>query len=165
MYETQVTFSGWLGSDVTLRDVAGGQQVATFRVATRARRFREGAWVDGPTTWHTVKAWNRLAQHAAESLHSGEPVLVHGRLVADTWTREDGSTTTTYAVVASSVGHDLVQGTTVFARPEGSGRAAHEVTGDEAGEAADQVAGQVAAQAAGRVAGGQPEGAGQPEAA
>jgi single-strand DNA-binding protein len=116
--ETQVTFSGRLGTDVTLRDVSGGQQVATFRVATATRRFREGEWVDGPTTWHTVKAWNRLARHVADSLRSGQPVLVHGRLVADSWTREDGSTTTSYAVVASSVGHDLVHGTAVFTRPE-----------------------------------------------
>ena len=115
--DTQVTFSGWLGSDVTLRDVAGGQQVATFRVATTPRRYRDGEWVDGPTTWHTVKAWNRLARHVAESLHSAEPVLVHGKLVADTWTRPDGTTTTTYAVVASSVGHDLTYGTSSFTRP------------------------------------------------
>lgn len=115
--ETQVTFSGWIGSDVMLREVAGGQQVATFRVATKPRRLREGEWVDGPTTWHTVKAWNRLARHVAASLGSGQPVLVHGKLVADTWTRDDGSTTTSYAVVASSVGHDLVHGTTTFVRP------------------------------------------------
>lgn len=116
--ETQVTFSGWIGTDVTVRDVAGGQQVATFRVATTPRRRREGEWVDGPTTWHTVKAWNRLARHVAESLSSGEPVLVHGKLVADTWTRDDGTAVTSYAVVASSVGHDLVHGTSAFRRPE-----------------------------------------------
>ena len=115
--ETLVTITGWTGTDVTLRDVAGGQQVATFRMATRVRRWREGEWVDGPTTWHTVKAWNALARHVAESLSSGQPVLVHGRLVADTWTREDGSTTTSYAVVATSVGHDLAHGTTVLTRP------------------------------------------------
>lgn len=114
--DTQVTFSGWMGSDVTLREVAGGQQVATFRVATTPRRFRDGQWVDGATTWHTVKAWNRLARHVAESLHSGEPVLVHGKLVADAWTRPDGTPTTTYAVVASSVGHDLTHGRSAFTR-------------------------------------------------
>ena len=116
--ETQVTFRGWIGTDVTVRDVAGGQQVATFRVATTPRRMRDGEWVDGPTTWHTVKAWNVLARHVAESLGAGEPVLVHGKLVADTWTREDGTAMTSYAVVASSVGHDLVHGTSVFRRRE-----------------------------------------------
>ena len=145
--ETQVTFSGWLGSDVTLREVAGGQHVATFRVATRSRRFREGEWVDGPTTWHTVKAWNRLARHVAESLSSGEPVLVHGKLVADTWTREDGSITTSYAVVASSVGHDLVHGTTTLVRPQALAEVASDAPSDETtGETTDEAADEAAAE-------------------
>jgi single-strand DNA-binding protein len=140
--ETQVTFSGWIGTDVTLRDVAGGQQVASFRVATTPRRLRDGEWVDGPTTWHTVKAWNRLARHVAESLSSGQPVLVHGKLVADSWTREDGTAVTSYAVVASSVGHDLSYGTSAFRRPEPASE-------QSAPASAEQAAQQTAAQATG----------------
>lgn len=136
--ETQVTFRGWIGTDVTLRDVAGGQQVATFRVATRSRRMQDGEWIDGPTTWHTVKAWNNLARHVAESLVSGQPVLVHGKLVADTWTRDDGTAVTSYAVVASSVGHDLVHGTSVFRRPESITAAPMTPAVEAVVEAADQ---------------------------
>lgn len=128
--DTQVTFSGWLGSDVTLREVAGGQHVATFRVATTPRRYRDGQWVDGATTWHTVKAWNRLARHVAESLRSREPVLVHGKLVAESWTRPDGTAMTSYVVVASSVGHDLTHGTTSFSRAV---RADEQATGQSTG--------------------------------
>ena len=115
--DTQITFTGRLGADVEIHDVTGGRQVATFRVATRTSRFRDGEWVDGPTTWHTVKAWNRLATHVAESLRCGDPVLVHGKLTCDVWTREDGSTTSRFVVVASSVGHDLALGTSVFTKP------------------------------------------------
>jgi single-strand DNA-binding protein len=117
MFDTFVTFSGWMGTDVTLRDVAGGQQVASFRVGSTPRRLRDGQWVNGPTTWYQVKAWRRLAAHAAESLRSGDPVVVHGRLVADVWTKEDGTTVTQLVVVASSVGHDLSHGTTIFTKP------------------------------------------------
>ena len=117
MNETQVTFTGWLGTDVTLREVSGGQQVASFRVATTARRFKDGEWVTTSTTWHTVKAWNRLAGHVAQSLRKGDPVLVHGRLVADVWTKPEGETVTSYVVVATSVGHDMCQGTTIYTKP------------------------------------------------
>lgn len=117
MNDTFVTFTGWMGTDVTLREVAGGHQVASFRVGSTPRRLRDGQWVNGPTTWHQVKAWRRLALHAAESLRSGDPVVVHGRLVADTWTKEDGSTATQLVVVATSVGHDLAHGTTIFTKP------------------------------------------------
>ena len=119
MNETQITFAGRLGSEVTLREVTGGHHVATFRVATNPSRFRDGAWVKGPATWHTVKAWNRLALNLAESLTVGDPVLVHGRLVVDVWERE-GKSVTSLQVVASSVGHDLTMGTAAFTRPEGA---------------------------------------------
>lgn len=117
MNDTYVTFTGWLGTDVTLREVAGGQQVASFRVGSTARRLRDGQWADGPTTWYQVKAWRRLATHVAQSLRSGDPVVVHGRLVADVWTKEDGSTASQLLVVATAVGHDLSHGTSRFCRP------------------------------------------------
>ena len=93
MNETQITLTGWLGTDVTLRQVGESQHVASFRVASTPSRFRDGEWVKGTTSWHTVKAWNRLALHVAASLRSGDPVLVHGRLVADVWEREGRATT------------------------------------------------------------------------
>ncbi len=60
--------------------------------------------------------WNRLARHVAASLQSGDPVVVHGRLVADVWER-DGKPQTSWEVVATSVGHDLAHGTTAFTKP------------------------------------------------
>ena len=116
MNDTQITLTGWLGGDVTLREVGEGRHVASFRVACTPTRFRDGEYVKGTTSWHTVKAWNRLARHVADSLHSGDPVVVHGRLVADVWERE-GKPQTSWEVVATSVGHDLSHGTTTFIKP------------------------------------------------
>ena len=116
MYDTQITLAGWIGGEVTLREVGEGRQVASFRMACTPTRYRDGEWVKGTTSWHTVKVWNRLARHVAASLHSGDPVVVHGRLVADVWER-DGKPQTSWEVVATSVGHDLTHGTSVFTRP------------------------------------------------
>ena len=118
MYDTQITLTGWIGGDVTLREVAEGRAVATFRVACTPTHLRGGEWVKGTTSWHTVKAWNRLGRHVAASLRSGDPVVVHGRLVADLWER-DGKPQTSFEVVATSVGHDLTHGTTSFTKPVG----------------------------------------------
>lgn len=116
MNDTQITLTGLVGGDVTLRELSGDRCVASFRVACTPSHFRDGAWVRGTPSWHTVKAWNRLARNVADSLHTGEPVIVHGRLVADVWDRE-GKPQTSFEVVATSVGHDLTQGTTVLTRP------------------------------------------------
>jgi single-strand DNA-binding protein len=117
--DTHVTIAGWVGTDVTLTDVAGGRQVASFRMATTPRRRRDGEWHDGPTMWVTVKAWQRLAGHVAASVRQGDPVVVQGRLVADVWEKDDGVVVSQTEVVASAVGHDLTHGTAVFSRAPG----------------------------------------------
>ena len=38
MNDTYITLNGWVGSDVSLREVGGGQPVANFRVATTSRK-------------------------------------------------------------------------------------------------------------------------------
>ncbi|WP_181310393.1 single-stranded DNA-binding protein [Nocardioides campestrisoli] len=121
MNESTITFSGWVGSEVTLTEGSNGVAVASFRVGSTPRRFRGGRWEDGETIWYAVKAWRALATHVAASVRTGDPVVVSGRLVADVWKREDGTVSTRYVVVAASVGHDLTRGTSTFqraARPE-----------------------------------------------
>lgn len=116
MNDTYITLTGWVGSPVTMRQ-AGGHQVAGFRVGCTSRRRRGDVWEDGPTTWYSVTAWRRLAEHVARSLSTGDPVVVHGRLVADVWQRPDGTVSTQLEVTATSVGHDLSHGTTMFTKP------------------------------------------------
>lgn len=121
MNDTYITLTGWVGSDVSLREVAGNQVVANFRVATTSRRFRNNQWEDGTTTWYSVSAWRQLADNVNTSIRRGDPVVVHGRLEADVWKKEDGSISTQLVVTATSVGHDLSRGTATFrkaVRPE-----------------------------------------------
>lgn len=115
MNETWVTVTGWVGS-VHCRDLASGGQVVTMRVASTPRRFQDGEWIDGTTAWHTVKVWRQLADNVAASVSKGDPVLVHGRLVAEEWTRQDGTTGVENVVVAAQVGHDLGRGRATFQR-------------------------------------------------
>lgn len=143
MNDTRITVNGWVGTTPERREVAGGAVVTSFRVAHQSRRMKDGEWVDGPTTWYTVKAWRQLADHVAASIHSGDPVVVHGRLVADVWTREDGATVSQYVLVASSIGHDLTHGTSQFTkavRPEPAGEEVGSATPEVAASAVPEVA-------------------------
>ena len=117
MRETYVTLSGWLGGNVDLRD-AGGVTVASFRVASTPRRFqrRTETWEDGDTQWYSVNAWRALGDNCASSLRRGDPVVVHGKLSAHTWTNKAGLEVTTFEVEAAFVGHDLNRGTSAFQR-------------------------------------------------
>lgn len=115
MGDTYVTFHGWVGNDVTHRDV-NGVAVANLRVASTPRIKRKGQWMDGDTTWYSVSAWRALADNIRDSVKKGDAVIVHGKLRTDAWKREDGQISSTLLVEASFVGHDLCRGTSVFLR-------------------------------------------------
>ena len=149
MNETVVTLQGWLGADVTLRE-AGEVPVASFRVACTPRRYqrRSDSWVDGDTQWYTVTAWRALADNCARSLRRGDPVVVHGRLSAQTWTNSAGIEVTSFEVDAAFVGHDLNRGVGQFTRsvrPAGDpGEGGTDDAGAEASRPTAEAAGQAA---------------------
>jgi len=119
MNETQITFSGWVGTDVTVSETRSGP-VATFRVGSTPRRLIAGTWQDLPTNWFTVKAWRGLAENVSASVRRGDAVVVTGRFTADVW-EKDGERSVRSTVVATSIGHDLTRGTSIFSkatRPE-----------------------------------------------
>ena len=146
MHETYVTLSGWLGGNVELRD-AGGVPVATFRVASTPRRYqrRTDSWENGDTQWFSVNAWRSLGENCADSLGRGDPVVVHGKLSAHTWTNKAGLEVTTFEVEAAFVGHDLNRGKTRFERRKQVSEVPAEGTGLSAGGSAGGTAGEPSA--------------------
>lgn len=117
MNDTLITFSGWVGGNVELARTTTGAAYASLRVGSTPRRLKDGTWEDQETIWYSVKAWRTLAENVAASVHRGQPVLVSGRLVAETWERPDGTSATRHVVVATSIGHDLSRGCAQFTRP------------------------------------------------
>ena len=125
MNETLISLQGWLGGDVSCRE-AGDATVASFRVASTPRRYNRKTeqWGNGDTQWYTVNAWRALGEHCATSLRRGDPVVVHGRLNATTWTNSAGLEVTSFEIDAFSVGHDLTRGTSTFTRSPSTAPAA-----------------------------------------
>ena len=96
---------------------ASGVDVASFRIASTARRFDRsaGSWVDTHTNYATVVCWRALARHVLASLHKGQPVVVTGKLHLKSW-EKDGRSGLTAEIEAVAVGHDLSRGTSVFTK-------------------------------------------------
>jgi len=117
MNDTQITLTGWLGDNVRYRE-ASGVGVADLRVACTPRHFdrKTDQWVNGDTQWYSVTAWRQLAENCAASLNRGDPVVIHGRLSAETWTNSAGVAMTTMKVEATFIGHDLRLGASRFSR-------------------------------------------------
>ncbi|MDP9101056.1 MAG: single-stranded DNA-binding protein [Actinomycetota bacterium] len=118
MHEPLITITGNVARPPKLRTVPTGHIVADFRVASTPRRLDKGAqtWSDGETIWFGVTVWRALAEHCAESLQTGDRVVVTGRLVARVWQGDDGVDHSALEIDATSVGLDLSRGKASFDR-------------------------------------------------
>lgn len=105
---TMITISGNLAEAPELKLTPGGKATARMRVAVDSRRRDPaGEWVDGPTSWYTVIAWDTLAENLAETLSKGDRVLVHGRLEQREWADPEDQKHTVWEVTAEEAGPSL----------------------------------------------------------
>src|SRR5437764_14572289 len=88
----EITIHGNLTDEPTLHSSPSGVAVLTFSVAVNGRRFNRATnrWVDTAPVFHSVVAFQALAENAAASLAKGTTVTVSGEFVDDSWQTDDG---------------------------------------------------------------------------
>lgn len=94
----RVLLTGRLTRDPELRTTAGGKAVAQFSVASHE-------YVAGKekSEFHTVVAWDRLAETCGRYLGKGQQVALEGRLQTRSWDDDQGKRHWKTEIVASSV--------------------------------------------------------------
>jgi len=112
-----ITLTGLVATDPKHIITSEGLAITNFRLASTQRRYdkSEGKWVDGETNWYTVTSFRQLAINASASLKKGERVIVTGRLKLRSWDTGE-RTGMSVDVEAEALGHDLLWGSTTFAR-------------------------------------------------
>jgi single-strand DNA-binding protein len=83
---------GNLTADPELRFTAAGAAACRFTVAHNPSHYDRdaGEWKDGEPTFFDCTAWRELAEHLADSLGSGDRVILVGNLRTRRW-ESDGS--------------------------------------------------------------------------
>lgn len=120
MPKPQITIVGHVGRDPKTKTTHAGTPVATFPVAENHWRWdgRARQWERTGTSWfHVTCRWG-LSEHVKESIETGQPVVVVGRLKIAEWFDSNGVKQVTAEVDATSVGHDLRRGTAKFSKVE-----------------------------------------------
>lgn len=112
--DAQIWMTGNVGSEVEFRQVRDDLAFASFRLACTPRTRKAGDWVDGETTWIAVSCSRATAEHVRSSIGKGDPVIVVGRLRTTRWTDSQGVEQERMIIEATSIGHDLSRGTSVF---------------------------------------------------
>ena len=81
----KVIVVGNVGQDPEVKYTASGVPVAKVRLATNERfKDRNDQWQDR-TEWHSVVAWQRLAEIVGEYVREGSKLYVEGKLLTSTW--------------------------------------------------------------------------------
>lgn len=117
--QDNITVVGTVASAPERRRTTNGTTVAHFRLAsTRRRRDQNtGEWRDEGTNWYSVTAYRTLAEHALASIEKGHRVIVTGAFRLREW--DTGEKRGKSAEIdADALGHDLLWGTTTYARAQ-----------------------------------------------
>ena len=81
----KVILVGNVGKDPEVRYSQSGTPVANFSLATNERfKDRNDEWQER-TEWHSIVAWQRLAEIIGEYVAKGSKVYVEGKLQTTSW--------------------------------------------------------------------------------
>ena len=95
----KVLLTGRLTRDPEMRSLASGKNVSTFTVASN--EFIGGG--KEKSEYHSVVAWDRLAEIAGRYLGKGQQVAIEGRLQTRSWDDDKGARHWKTEIVASHV--------------------------------------------------------------
>ncbi len=131
MNDLYMTVRGWAATEPSQHVGPTGARLTSFRMASTSRFYDRDKeeWADGRTEWFTVKVFRSAAITVANSIHKGQPVIVHGRFRTSEWEGDEG-TRVDLVIDATSVGHDLTRGTAEFTRARGDAGLAEDPDGD-----------------------------------
>jgi single-strand DNA-binding protein len=81
----KVILVGNVGQDPDVKYTPSGVPVAKFSLATNERfKDKNDQWQDR-TEWHSVVAWQRLAEIVGEYVRKGSKLYVEGKLQTSSW--------------------------------------------------------------------------------
>lgn len=117
MHVISTSIIGIAVTDVRVSITSAGLPQARFRMVSQPRKYEAsaGAYVDLDPSFLSVLAWRSLAEHVADSVVKGDPLVVVGKLRVREW-EQDGRTRIAVEVDAQAVGHDLARGVSRFTR-------------------------------------------------
>ena len=77
----KVQLIGHLGQDVEIINFDNDQKLAKFRMATNDYYYTKEGEKKQITEWHTIVAWDKMAERLSKLLTKGSHVVIEGKLV------------------------------------------------------------------------------------
>lgn len=94
---------GNLTRDPEVKQIPGGQTVATFSVATNFVWTDSSGNKQNKAEFHNIVAWRKLAEICGQYLKKGGKVYIEGRIQTREWEAEDGTKRYRTEIVADNM--------------------------------------------------------------
>jgi len=99
----KVQLIGRLGQDPDIKTLESGKKVVHFTMATNENYKSADGTKTEETTWHSIVAWNGLAELASKYLKKGREVCIEGRISYRSYTDKNGMPKSVTEIVASDL--------------------------------------------------------------
>lgn len=86
----QITIIGNLAADPELNANSTMQMVKFTVMTSKSKRNTDGTWSNSDATAWACTAFDKLADHAIQSIKKGDPVIVVGEVSYRSWEGRDG---------------------------------------------------------------------------
>ncbi len=96
----KVILIGRLGKDPEVKYTPSGAPFARFTLATDESFKDRSGEQQRRTEWHTIVAWNKLAEICGEYLTKGKQVYIEGSIRSRQWEDQSGNKRTAFEIVA-----------------------------------------------------------------
>ncbi|MFH1534202.1 MAG: single-stranded DNA-binding protein [Nitrospirota bacterium] len=87
----KVQLIGNLTRDPELKQIPGGQVVASFGLATNFTWKDQSGEKQSKAEFHNIVAWRKLAEICGQYLKKGSKIYIEGRIQTRDWEGEDGT--------------------------------------------------------------------------
>lgn len=120
----KVMLIGHLGADPEIRYMPNGKAVVNLRLATsESWKDKQTGEKQERTEWHSVVAYDKLAEIIGEWLHKGSPVYIEGKLQTRKWQDKTGNDRWTTEIIAQQM--QMLGGKQKQGRPQSSDRSSN----------------------------------------
>ena len=99
----KVFLIGHLGADPESRYTKNGRAVSSFSVATNESWKQQDGQAVEHTEWHSIIAWDKLAEFSQKYLYKGQLVSIEGRIHTRRWENKEGESGKITEIIVSNI--------------------------------------------------------------
>lgn len=99
----KVELIGRVGNDPEVRQLDGGQKVASFSLATSEKYTDKSGVKQEKTEWHSCKCWGKTSDIVEKYIKKGALLFIEGKITYGKYTNKDGNEVKTTDIMVNNV--------------------------------------------------------------